>query len=176
MQSALPYTLLVLFIKWVVHFSNIEWFIIGERVFVSYVMTSIRGLDQTEGCNQHRRKAGFKHEENRRESQVVNRRCTKQDRHASTERTWRGYFNVITPCFWYIKLNYTIKSGHLCSLQLEPLKVVLIWAKLRWCYYLLYFTVINDKTKICFSLIRVNQGQSGIDAFFEIELYLFYNC
>lgn len=27
-------------------------------------MTSIRGLDQTEGCNQHRRKAGFKHEEN----------------------------------------------------------------------------------------------------------------
>lgn len=81
----------------------------------------------------------------------------------------------ITPCFWYIKLN-TIKSGHLCSLQLEPLKVVLIWAKLRWCYYLLYFTVINDKTKICFNLIRVNQGQSGIDAFFEIELYLFYNC
>lgn len=51
-----------------------------ERVFVSYVMTSIRGLDQTEGCNQHRRKAGFKHEENRCESQVVNRRCTKQDR------------------------------------------------------------------------------------------------
>lgn len=44
------------------------------------VMTSIRDLDQTEGCNQHRRKAGFKHEENRRESQVVNRRCTKQDR------------------------------------------------------------------------------------------------
>lgn len=88
-------------------------------------MTSIRDLDQTEGCNQLRRKAGFKHEENRRESQVVNRRCTKQDRHASTERTWRGYFNVITPCFWYIKLN-TIKSGHLCSLQLEPLKVVLI--------------------------------------------------
>lgn len=31
-------------------------------------MTSFRGLDQTEGCNQHRRKAGFKHEENRRES------------------------------------------------------------------------------------------------------------
>lgn len=94
-------------------------------------MTSFRDLDQTEGCNQHRRKAGFKHEENRRESQVVNRRCTKQDRqrekyiHQSTERTWRGYFNVITPCFWYIKLN-TIKSGHLCSLQLEPLKVVLI--------------------------------------------------
>lgn len=54
--------------------------IIGERVFVIYVMTSIRGLDQTEGCNQHRRKAEFKHEENRRESQVVNRRCTKQDR------------------------------------------------------------------------------------------------
>lgn len=61
-------------------FSNIEWFIIGERVFVSYVMTSIRDLDQTEGCNQHRLKAGFKHEENRRESQVVNRRCTKQDK------------------------------------------------------------------------------------------------
>lgn len=43
-------------------------------------MTSFRGLDQTEGCNQHRRKAGFKHEENRRESQVVKRRCTKQDK------------------------------------------------------------------------------------------------
>lgn len=47
-------------------------------------MPSIRGLDQTEGCNQqyqtHRRKAWFKDEENRCESQVVNRRCIKQDR------------------------------------------------------------------------------------------------
>lgn len=86
----------------------------NRRVFVSYVMTSIRGLDQTEGCNQqhqtHRRKPWFKDEENRCESQVVNRRCIKQDRqrekkiHQSTESTGRGYFKVITPCFWYIKV------------------------------------------------------------------------